>query len=133
MAFGSLVPGMAPMPIPQMGPSPAEQGMRLLQMAQQQQRQAQQQPAGQPPQGLLQRLLNPAAPATPAAGQSMDLAAPGMPPNAPAAPMNPAQMGLLSRLFPGLIGQQPAQQPAMAPTPPPNAIPVPPDPNGGLY
>lgn len=124
MSFGQLVPGMQPMPIPSMQPN--NQMMQLGMQAMQQAR-AMQRP-GQPPQGLLQRLLNPAAPAP------TDLAAPGLPPNAgiPGPGGNAMQMGMLAKLFPGLAGGQQAQpMGGMAPGPPmPQA---PPNALGGLY
>lgn len=96
MAFGSLVPGMQPMPISQMQPNQMmKQGMQALQMARGKS------DGGQPQQGLLQRLLNPAAP------PPTDLAAPGMSANIGSIPGpggNPMQMGLLAKLFPALMG-----------------------------
>lgn len=105
MSFGQLVPGMQPMPIPQMQPNQ----MMKMGMAAMQQARGMQRPGGQPPQGLLQRLLNPTAPPT-------DLAAPGMAPNA-----DPSQMGMLAKLFPALAGGGMAQGGQM-PMAPPNAL-----------
>lgn len=88
MSFGQLVPGMQPMPVPQMQPNQMmKMGMAAIQQARGMQR------PGQPgQQGLLQRLLNPTTPPT-------DLGAPGMAPNA-----DPSQMGMLAKLFPALAG-----------------------------
>jgi hypothetical protein len=122
-SFGS----MAPMPIPAMSnENPLlKQGMALMQQAQAAQRQpANAPPGGGAPQGLLQRLLNPAAPA----GAPTDLAAPGMPPGGTPAPAGggPLQMGLLAKLLPQLMGAAggaPAQG-AMPPVPASNMPPI---------
>lgn len=115
MDFGSLVPGMMPMQPPRQN-ALMGQGMQLLNMAQ---RARQPGPGGMPPQGLLQRLLNPGAP------PPMNLAAPGQPPNGPPAP-SPTQMGLLARMF---GGGQPGGAPPMPQPAPPVATPG----LGGLY
>lgn len=121
MAFGS----MAPMPIPQMRQNNTmQQALQMMQMAKGMQGGGGPgggQPA-QPQQGLLQRLLNPAAPQ---GGAPTDLAAPGMQPNGNATPALPGfmQAGLLGKLLPQLIGKAPpgmqgigGQMPPTAPT-----------------
>lgn len=118
-SFGSLVPGMMPMAMPQMKQNGLlQQGMAILNASRQPQRGAA--PNGQPQPGMLQRFLNPQAPPT-------DLAAPGMPPNSVPGPGGPMQMGLLAKLFPQLMGGMgggaaPAAPPMPQPMAPPNAI-----------